>query len=487
MIYNGLIHRCLKIASAFQYFQFKKLLRNPRKAQEIVLNTYLARLEVQNYSEFCKRYPITRYQDIERSILQQMEQGDRSFIDDVIRFEPTSGSVGAIKWIPYTTQFCSELDKASSPWLYDLYRKYPLIGNGKHYWSLSWLPNDLREKASNNETEIFPWYKKIVLSHLMAINDEVVKKETSQEAIEETLYYLCKEDISLFSFWSPTLILSLLENLFANKEVIVARLESSKPDKAAILSKHKELTKDFTKEMWPNLNLISAWGTSTSRQWADVVTILFPHANFQGKGLWATEGVITIPFEGKYPLAINSHFYEFQCLETSQVLCSWELKAGQIVKPILTTGSGLTRYILDDKIKVESFMGQTPCFEFLGRDRVSDFVGEKLDFDLLEKLSSKIASKLKAKFITVLFHNSGKKYYELLVESKNTFAIDSNDFEEDLMKVYHYRLARELEQLGEAKIKMVSSGVDYYYEKCHNEIKGNIKFEIVMPVYEDKK
>ena len=62
------------------------------------------------------------------------------------------------------------------------------------------------------------------------------------------------------------------------------------------------------------LALISAWDTSSSASWAQQLQqVIQPMLAFQGKGLWATrEGVVTFPLTPvQYPLALQSHFYEF--------------------------------------------------------------------------------------------------------------------------------------------------------------------------------
>ena len=103
------------------------------------------------------------------------------------------------------------------------------------------------------------------------------------------------------------------------------------------------------------MGLISSWATSTSKFWADELIKLFPNATFIGKGLWATEGVITFPFEGKYPLAVTSHFYEFMDIDSKEIFPAWKLEKDQILKPLLTTGAGLFRYIMNDKIAARYF------------------------------------------------------------------------------------------------------------------------------------
>ncbi|MEK5768551.1 GH3 auxin-responsive promoter family protein, partial [Acinetobacter schindleri] len=94
----------------------------------------------------------------------------------------------------------------------------------------------------------------------------------------------------------------------------------------------------------------SSWDTAGSKAWAEKLKEKLANVQFEGKGLWATEGVVTIPYNDQYPLAYQSHFYEFEYLEgekQGQIVPSWQLKQGDVVSPLITSGNGLLRYCLD--------------------------------------------------------------------------------------------------------------------------------------------
>ena len=129
-----------------------------------------------------------------------------------------------------------------------------------------------------------------------------------------------------------------------------------------------------------------------------------PNVQFEGKGLWATEGVVTIPYNDQYPLAYQSHFYEFEYLEgekQGQIVPSWQLKQGDVVSPLITSGNGLLRYCLDDCLKVTGFLEQIPCFEFQGRRFGVDLVGEKLAPETAQQLLSQL-NETESKAISLL-------------------------------------------------------------------------------------
>ena len=88
--------------------------------------------------------------------------------------------------------------------------------------------------------------------------------------------------------------------------------------------------------------------------------------------------MVTVPIDGVYALAYQSHFYEFLRAGNDTPIPSWELGLGDVVRPVVTAGNGLFRYRMDDRLRVTGFVGDVPALEFLGRESTSDLVGEKL-------------------------------------------------------------------------------------------------------------
>ncbi len=211
---------------------------------------------------------------------------------------------------------------------------------------------------------------------------------------------------------------------------------------------------------------ISQWDSSTSKTYAEQVKIEFPHLRFFGKGLWSTEGVVTLPCSGKYPLAIDSHYFEFQCESTKKIFLAWQLQKDQIVQPLLSTNAGLIRYQIFDRLKVTDFLGSTPCFEFLGRQRGIDLVGEKMDLAKLDMVREKVNKYCQTKNYDLsaehIIVESGERKYILALFGENRDSLILQElsaiFEMELNKSHHYQLAREL---GQLKI----AGVTFYRDR----------------------
>src|SRR5439155_17517284 len=58
--------------------------------------------------------------------------------------------------------------------------------------------------------------------------------------------------------------------------------------------------------LWPMLSVISCWADGHAAAAASALSAAMPGVMIQPKGLLATEGVISIPFDGEFPLAIRS-------------------------------------------------------------------------------------------------------------------------------------------------------------------------------------
>ena len=184
---------------------------------------------------------------------------------------------------------------------------------------------------------------------------------------------------------------------------------------------------------------------------------------------------------GHYPLMYQSHFYEFLDLDDQQVYPAWQLKMGQHVSPILTTGSGLTRYIIDDELVVTDFYQNVPCFSFMGRKMTVDLVGEKIDhFTALTVIDHfKQHDYLPMSLLGIEQSPHKKPHYVLLSEGNSEAIADSSVLDQLLKKNFHYELARNLGQLDEPSVKHVDDAWDYYKKLAmHNGmIEGNIKPE----------
>lgn len=497
-------HNIIRLAQRASWSRFMKATAVPEQVQRhrlaLLLKTgsrtdfglRVGMDEGWTWEEMSERLPVTDYSHWEELVNAQRKEPGRPVLNHgAKRWEPTSGSTARRKWIPYTSAFLAELDAASATWMYDMSVRFPDIVKGKHYWSLSWLPDDLRDPeglASTDDLRLFPWWKRWLLGQVMAVPGEVALAPTMEQCLDDTLYHLAVcSDLSFMSVWSPTFALELFSTLERRRESLARRaLARGRRGTAGLLREWDgALTPEFLRALWPGLSLISAWDTSTSSGFAARLRSLLPHAGFQGKGLWATEGVVTIPMGEAYPLALTSHFYEFRVLETDEVVPSWKLEPGMVVQPILTTGAGFFRYALLDRMRVTGFLNRCPTLDFLGRIGSSDMLGEKLDVALAQQVLEEVSSRIEVSCLCLFAQEkgpAGRPRYVLLAQGNaESREVAGREVEERLMGIHHYALARQMGQLDPAVALISPEALSLYMEQSGSctAAQGNRKVEVL--------
>jgi hypothetical protein len=294
------------------------------------------------------------YEDL-ATLIQRTADGESGLLTahEVVAFERTGGSFAGPKLIPYTAAGLDAIARGAHAWLDDLFQHRPRILTGRTYWSISpaarapettagGIPVGLPDAAylgARLGTAIAP----LLLVPETATSIEEWRRATLAAFRDEPA-------ITLISIWSPTFLLELLRDL---------------PDPAAL---------------FPHIDTISCWTSGASAPFSRRLSELFPQAFLQGKGLLATEGIVTIPLAGApYPvLAVESGFYEFLD-DAGQPHLAHELQPDATYEVLLTTHSGLYRYRLGDRVAMRGYYRRAPMLEFLTRaNSCSDLCGEKL-------------------------------------------------------------------------------------------------------------
>jgi len=523
-ITHGALHAaCARSAGQFhnQRYDLERIQR--QKLDALLRRVAAARIQpawqggIPSWEAFRDLYPLTRYADWQKAIRDQ-RMGKESLIDSpLVRYQPTSGSSEKLKLIPYTRHFLGELDAAIGPWLAGMYRRFPGLKGGVHYWSVSWLPqnqyDDLRGNL-NDDSELMGGVKRLLAAHSQAVSPDVALAASPNDAMFATLCYLvARPDLRMLSVWSPTFALQLLDSLPQWGGEIAAVLRSGKwgersgalvslkapfaPERARRLEQVlQEAPLQAAQQLWPDMALVSAWDTADATPWAEQLKARLPHAGFEGKGLWATEGVVTIPVDGRYPLAYRSHVYEFEEIATGRILAPWQLREGDEVSPIISGGNGLLRYQLEDRMVVTELWGAVPCFRFLGRRHGVDLVGEKMSPDAARQTLQSVGEQFGLEPVTLLAvdgQGRGKSAY-VAVFSRAGQPLEpifpepvAQAVEASLKSHFHYALARDLRQLESATAVVVADGWKLYQQiaMAGGMIEGNIKPEPVRKVARD--
>jgi hypothetical protein len=485
---------------------FDRALRDPASAQRALL----ARLvdgnrdsafgaahgfaTVRSITDFRAAVPIRTYDDL----LPWIERAKRAearvlTTAPVIMFECSSGSAGAAKFVPYTSVLLREFHRALAPWLCDVYDADPALAHGPAYWSVTPLGRSKThtqggvpigvDADSDYLGPLSRWFSK----RLLAVPRDLALSGDIDAALYLTLRFLLQHrSLALLSVWNPSLLTVLCRTLETRgdqladdlRSGVVSGLDGLPPVARRRVSRRARRNIRQAEELramlregtlrplalWPRLRLISCWTSAEAKGVIADVTRLFPGVAIQGKGLLATEGVTTIPlrrFGGPVP-AITSHFLEFVAADGGRVHLAHEVERGREYVPLLTTGGGLWRYRIGDRVRVTDVIDRIPVLEFVGRDDgVCDLRGEKLSPSFVSSVIDAMrASGVLAATFAMLTPANDRSGYVLFTDAA---IADAGALDRLLRANPQYAYCRDLGQLRAAEVVHIQGDAHAQY------------------------
>lgn len=515
----GVFNRAYVFATTQAARTLRTALEAPRPAQMKILHQILAsnrRCEfgrahgfasINSYSDFVQRVPMGEYEDVHNDI-ERIRQGDRDVLTcgDVEFLEPTGGSSGPSKLIPYTKSLKRQIARATNPWIRDLLAHRAALRNGRAYWAVSPPVRRSEDRPSKvpvgapHDLDYFPRPVASLIERALVLP----RAASDIDDLAATRYVtlrslLAAEDLAFVSVWNPSFLTLLMEDLDAWFEMLLYDLEHgqisieieapvrerleralpARPDIATRLRhRFRSLPPTDLGELWSRLCTISCWTDGHAGRAVTAMQERFPNAEVQGKGLIATEGIVSVPlFKHAAPVAaVTSHFLEFIPATSGDSRLVDELDDGHTYEVVITTGGGLYRYRLKDLVKVQGHVGRTPMFRFVGRaDAASDLCGEKLSPAFVERaLSSAIGACGVQPLFAVLSPRWGEPpWYDLWVELRASqrpavaqATLLASAVETELRSAYHYNLCRALGQLGPVRFRTVRDAHRTYERAC---------------------
>jgi hypothetical protein len=491
-----------KVAETQQDYLLNSLRRNARTK----FGKEYGFSRIASVAEYQQRVPLNPYETF-IPYIESISRGEPNVLtaDPVRLFQPTSGSTLGSKLIPWNRTVANEFRRGINPWLAALYQRTPALLNGSAYWSISppATPNQTRGNLPvgfESDSEYLGFLGNKLFSLVSAVTPELARCRNMVEFRTQTLVsLLANEDLCLISVWSPTFLTVLLEDFIIRQEEILYRLRQSRRSSRARLEKIQAILRDSRspitfERIWPNLKIISCWTHGASEIYAENLGRLFPRVAIQGKGLVATEAFVSFPFQEQADpvLAVTAHFFEFQDSNTQDIRLAHQLTKGSEYQVIVTTGSGLYRYPLGDRVRVSGFIGGAPCLRFIGREGViSDLFGEKLDATFVEKIIRRALGQQNTRTTFLLLApvtgDRDGTSYTLFLETDQFF--DSprlkESLENGLAENFHYAHCRKLGQLAAVRLfrisqKSKSAEAVYFEEMRKNKTKpGDVKMSVL--------
>jgi hypothetical protein len=457
---------------------------------------------VKDIDDYRNYVPVVRYDDL-ATYIDRIISGEKNLLtaETVERLVPTSGSSGGMKLIPYTASLKQDFRKAIAAWIWTTFRFNPKAMQGRAYWSITPMASIPQHYQGfvpigfESDSEYLGVWSRWLAEQLLLPPAQVSSIRNVENArYANLLYMLASADLALVSVWSPTFLLSLLNQVepwidsicrdIADGIVHLPHSEVVEPSKKLRLranqKRAEELKRirlesrvpaDFIRRCWPNLSLLSCWGDGNSAHYFAKLKTLFPHVPMQPKGLLATECVVSFPGNknGHSLLAVRSHFFEFAPVNATgqadyrRPLLAEELTLGNRYRVVVTTNGGLYRYDMGDVVEVIGFEERCPIIRFVGRmDAVSDLVGEKLNEEHVRSTLKALFCELglEQELFLLVVRESSKSGYTLLLSADTNLRREDRTrvaeiLDERLRSNPQYDLARKLEQLVQVGIEIL--------------------------------
>lgn len=431
-------------------------------------------------AEGFRRLEPTTYEDYRGDIQALMDGHDRVLTrSPVLRFEASGGTTGVGKWLPMTQPFLAEVQAGVDAWLHRLYRDQPRLHGRRAYWSLT-PGGDVRQTAAGipmggSDSDYLGAFARLAWRQLMAVPDDVAR---SEDWLRDTLRALVKaRDLALVSVWSPTLWMHLLDGLEAEQDLWLQDLPMARRRRI------EEHGGPLWQAVWPRLRVVSCWTEGQSAMHAEALRRRMPGVHVQGKGLLATEGVVTVPYRGNVAVP-NGHVLEFE--RDGDILPLHAIEPGHTYTVLLSTSAGLLRYRLGDRVEVTGHHGRTPKLAFLGRDRVTDLVGEKLHDAWVEACWAEASAGLDVGF-ALMAPRADRRGYALFAEHHAQRCAER--LEHALRRDHGYDHARARGQLQSLQGRTIRDGLARWQEACvaQGQRLGDLKPTVIdaRPIWEE--
>jgi hypothetical protein len=418
---------------------------------------------IRSIEEYQERVPVRTYDEY-----SELADPQSLVSSPVIHIEPTSGSSGASKRIPYTRELRAEMGRAIAPWVVSLFAAHPSAFAGEAYWSIS--PVTSEDATAADEDHLGPLRARLVRA-VQAVPRDVRLHADVDVFRRATLGHLLRcRTLSLISVWHPSFLSLLMAPLRAVGGDIAAEIGGRRGSeiRAALALRGDDA---MHRALWPKLRVISCWADAGAGEGAKELARLFPQATVVPKGLLSTEGFVSFPM-----LAYRSHFHELRCVESGTVVAAADARQGRRYGVILTTGAGLYRYDTEDIVEVTRYRKACPELRFMGRaNHVSDHFGEKLNELFVRDRLDEVLGVHRASFAMLACE---ERAYALFIESaaSDDALLDvSRRLERRLRENVHYDYCRRVGQLSElALFRIVRNGSETYLRSSGQRL-GDVK------------
>ena len=496
-----------------------KTMFTPRETQLQVLNEIISRnsktkfgrdhhySNIKTYEEFEQEVPIQTYESL-RPYIEKQEKGESGLTDKPpIMYAITSGTTGDPKYIPILASTVKQLKNNQQLFSYFQHQQVPSAFTGKLLGIMGAAVEGRRDSGrpygsvSGLMYHSMPKYlkSKYVLPECVFSIDDYDLKYLVIARIA-----LAEKNITYMNSANPTTFLKIQDVISKNQSLLIQDIadggfhqfdklpisiaESLNDYFQANMKRANELEDLLVKygqlhfaNIWPYLQLLATWKGGSCGFSIDKISPTLPsQTKIIDVGYISSEFRGTIPTSveetGGVPL-LSEHFYEFVSRDDwensiSNFILLDECKLDTEYYVFITTRAGLTRYQMNDIVRVVGFLNKTPRLAFCQKGKgLTNITGEKLSEDQVLMAVKKLAVEIDTQIpFFLMLANEQETCYELWLET-GSLKLDRKFVQEFVENTLfdlniEYKSKRESGRLKPMLVKYLKQGSGDEYKKC---------------------
>ena len=344
---------------------------------------------------FQQRVPPATFDDF-APLVERIAAGEANVLtrEPVLLLEPTSGTSGVEKLIPYTAGLRRQFQRGIAAWIADLFYHRPAVRAGRAYWSISPPFGPRRRSAGglpigfDEDAAYLGRLEQVALRKLLVAPDDLSRQSNMPAFRLATLRcLLAAEDLALISVWSPTFLTALISWL-AEPEALAkviqsfanasgsdrhARLQSIWQSSASLLEKLRRPGRGWRSSV--------AGPTPPRGNSSRSCENTFQASRFSRKGCWPPKPSCRFRWwtSPEPPWHCARHFSSSRKSPAIAFRLAHQLDRGGRYRVLATTAGGLIAINCATRSKWSAFIINVRCCGFWASAIwCSDLVGEKL-------------------------------------------------------------------------------------------------------------
>ena len=512
---SSLTYKAFRAAlGATQGRRHRRMLREalaPRAVQDAALRRILAAnaetafgrehgfATIASVSDYRNAVPVLTYEDLREAIERQELTGERCLTQEQpVYYHRTSGTVGAPKNIPMTGSGLAQMKRDQRLAAYVWTQRSGVL-EGKVF-AVSGAAVEGRMEGGtpfgSASGLLYRNQSRFVQSRYVLPAEVSEIEDYEARYLAMAAYGLAEPNVTGIATANPSTFLRLLSVAHDNADAVFGAIASGRmPDAASglRLTPHPERARQLERRMsaagrltyadiWPNLRGVVTWtGGSCGIALGNLSPLLPDGVRIIEWGYASSEfrGTLNVDVQRNacLPTFLNT-FFEFAEraaweADTGEFLCLDELEDDGEYYVFATTGDGLYRYDINDIVRVDGRVGDTPTLAFVQKGKgVTNITGEKVtESQVLNAVTSAFApSGAPPEFFIVLADEAASAYTLYVETAAATFAASgAADAVERLLSASNieYESKRKSGRLAPLRVRLLPDGAGARYrESC---------------------